>query len=76
MHKWAETAEATGDILGLNFKWDGDTSVHGLLRLVSKAQQAEERGSSLDEHELGQLILLTEEVTGLLKQRLEEGKQS
>ena len=76
MHKWAETAEAMGDILGLNFKWDGDTSVHGLLRLVSKAQQAEERGSSLDEHEIGQLILLTEEVTGLLKQRLEEGKQS
>ncbi|WP_242491699.1 hypothetical protein [Actinomyces minihominis] len=71
MHMWAETAEAMGDLLGLNFKWDGDTPVHELLRLVSKAQHAEESDSSLDEHELSQRTLLTGEVAGLLKQQVE-----
>lgn len=67
MHQWAETAEAFGDILGPNYKSDGDTIVHRFMRLRMELDRSLEQALVPEPSLMSEIALLTSEINDLLK---------
>lgn len=73
MHEWAEFAEALSDILGQNFKSDGESTVHQLLMTQSRIIQATEEGLEPRVEDTASAALLFSKVADLLKTRGAKG---
>ena len=70
MHRWAETMEAFSDVLGENYKQDGDTAVHRFMRLQMEMDRSLEQGIQPGVSRAKKIALLAEEITALLKQTI------
>lgn len=68
MHSWAETVEAFSDVLGQNYKQDGDTIVHKYMRLMLQLDILQERGESPTAEFMEQVALLAGEISDSLVQ--------
>lgn len=72
MHEWAQTVEAFSHDFQINFKNDaGDSLVQDLMRLVSRADEAEEIGSPAEEG----LLLEARELARSIRLWYQEGRE-
>lgn len=68
MHRWAETMEAFSDLLGENFKQDGDSDVHKFMALQLELDVLEEQRRLPTRSLLRERAIHAQVISGLLSE--------